>query len=313
LILLEISQILEEEINERGFDDVHVDTESLTKGFNITPIPESGPFQIGRSDITLYQERDWSPPELDMENIARWFPDKTLDIPLVEIEIEKNADLFLSPLSTDRDLFSPPDHVMGGVIHFGALGYERLQTQISSSQFVFAANEVDDILDSDFINYVMDHVDALRVQELYSEDELRDKLSEFKPDVFHFNEVLTAYQEDRTKILIILLSVFFEGYTEDILDKAVEGMRENENAGTFYSDWSFKKSLDACRYFGIVTENEYRIIDQIRDERNDYAHNPEKYHPDITSGVFESGTLNEAIELYEEIIGVKDSMLTDSS
>jgi hypothetical protein len=96
-----------------------------------------------------------------MKNIARWFPDKTLDIPLVEIEIEKNADLFLSPLSTDRDLFSPPDHVMGGVIHFGALGYERLQTQISSSQFVFAANEVDDILDSDFINYVTDHVDAL--------------------------------------------------------------------------------------------------------------------------------------------------------
>jgi len=39
-LLLEISQILEEEINERGFDDVHVDTESLTKGFNITPIPE---------------------------------------------------------------------------------------------------------------------------------------------------------------------------------------------------------------------------------------------------------------------------------
>ena len=73
---------------------------------------------------------------------------------------------------------------MGGVIHFRALGYEGLQTQILSFQFVFATNEVDGILDLDFINYVMDHVDALRVQELYSKDELRDKLSEFKPDVF---------------------------------------------------------------------------------------------------------------------------------
>lgn len=105
--------------------------------------------------------------------------------------------------------------------------------------------------------------------------------------------------------------MFFEGYVEDLISDALEEARENEDAGKIYDSWNFKDCLNACRFFGLISDDDYRIIDNIRDERNDYAHEHEKYHPDIQSSASESGTLDEAIELYEEIIGVEDSMLDD--
>lgn len=307
---IETAQLIEEKIDEEGWDDIHVEPESALKGFKITQIGESGTSPFNRSDITVYQRRDWNPPELDrIENIARWFPNKTLEIPLVEIEIRRSPELS-DPLKDE--IFVSANHVLQGIVHVGSLQQEGLVVSESESEFVFRVNDRSTLSHEEFLEFLVDHVRFYKDREVYSEDELREKISQFKPEVFHFDEVLNAYQEDKAKILIILLSVFFEGYIEELVSEAMEEARDNPEAGQFYKSWDFKEGLDACRFFGLIEENEYRVIDQIRDERNDYAHEHEKYHPDIESSVSESGTLEEAIELYEEIIGVEDSMLTDS-
>lgn len=306
---VEVTNAVEEVIEEQGWDDVHVEREMANKGFRITEINGTELSPFSRSDITIFQKRDWSPPELDqIENISRWFPDKRLDIPLVELEIKNKPQLS----DSFRNLnFSTDGHVLQGVIHAGSLREAGMEVLDDGSSFIFRVNDIDDLYDSNFANLIRSHIEAQEVGDIYSDAELREKISNFKPEVFHFNEVINAYKNNRTKVLIILLAVFFQGYIEDLISDAMEEARENDKAGDIYDSWGFKESLNACRYFGLISENEYRVIDQIRIERNVYAHEHEKYHPDIESEVSESGTLREAIELYEEIIGVEDSMLND--
>ena len=84
-------------------------------------------------------------------------------------------------------------------------------------------------------------------------------------------------------------------------------LKQNEHAGDFYNNSDFNESLRACRYFGILAESDYGIINKIRDARNDYAHNFENYR-EKSIDIEREGKIDDAVKLYEELIGVKNSM-----
>lgn len=90
----DVARAIEEIIQEQDWDDVYVDYEMDNKGFSLTKIGKTGLSPYQRSDITIYQKKEWNPPELDqIENISRWFPEKKLDVPLVELDIKNKPDI----------------------------------------------------------------------------------------------------------------------------------------------------------------------------------------------------------------------------
>lgn len=311
---------LTKEIEQRGYDDIYTKAEDTLINSDIwasgggtfldSNVWTSGRGTVTRrADIVVYKRRESDIPELDsMEAVSRWFPEKAIDIPILEIHVKREP--VMNWIVRDMSTLSPGDGVLRGVVAVQSDWMDvDVEIEASENHFLAMFPEDETIAGSKLIDYVLKRIEEKRDAQILSQEELRERISDFDPSVFHFEEVLHAYREDRQKILIVLLSVFFEGYIETLAEDTLESLRQRDFAGAFYSDLTFEENLEACRFFGTLSEDEFRIIDKIRAERNDFAHDSDKYHADYKSQVVEDGTLEDAIELYEDIIGVRKSML----
>ncbi|KAB1194532.1 hypothetical protein GJR96_14215 [Haloferax sp. MBLA0076] len=137
-------------------------------------------------------------------------------------------------------------------------------------------------------------------------------LESIESRVFHREEVARAYKNGQTGLLIILLSVFFESHYYNKLLSKVESFRENDLPSPIIDkDTPFERILHQCWYFGIIDDSEFRIVNSIRDSRNDYAHDIELYHQIQKTPAERDGTVDQAIKLYEDILGAKRSVIED--
>lgn len=308
-VKLAIKESIEDRIDKMDIDNIKVKIESSISGIGLTASNYGSISTLRRPDIVVYKHRDYDLPELDsIETISRWFPEKGIDIPIVEIELKENV----STISTGKQLpsYSPESDLLVCDIKIQTL-LDEPQMKKTENHLEAKITDIEDIDKIELVKSIIKYINKKRASKVVSEERLQQQISDFDPNVFHFNQVLSSYKNGDHKLLVILLSVFFEKYIDDLVEKTMEERRGNNHSGSFYKKWGFKEGLDACRFFGVLSENEYRIIDEIRDERNNYAHDIEKFHADINSQVVEDGTLEEAIYLYEEIIGVKDSIINN--
>lgn len=133
----------------------------------------------------------------------------------------------------------------------------------------------------------------------------------FNPILFHHSKVLEAYQNEQTDIMLFLLYVFFESYFESTLIDHFEEEKQNEHSGTgFIRDLSFDKKVNLARLEGLITENEYRIVKEVKESRDSYAHELDVHHLAEKTSIEDNWQhIEEAIEIYEEKINVAESML----
>lgn len=302
-----ILDVLEERTNRlvQRFD--------ISRGFESTLIRFSRRTDVrtadfSTADLVVSGYFSWNPDGLDqIDNISRWFPEEQIKIPLIGIRIQNTISVETEFLG---DSASPRVEIMATTITDDEGGQGNL---VSSSPRELGKYRINGsrqkVKDSTLIEDIEVYLKNLNRDTVVDRFQLAEKVNQFDPSIFHFEEVLHAYNQDRDKILVILLSVFFEDYINNEVEEELENLRMNDHAGRFYSDWKFKESLDAARFFGVITDKEYGTIDQIRDERNDYAHNFDDFHAKVESQVVQSGILEKGIELYERIIGVEKSML----
>jgi hypothetical protein len=52
----------------------------------------------------------------------------------------------------------------------------------------------------------------------------------------------------------------------------------NKHAKDIHKDLNFYSTLTACRFFNIIDDTEYDLINQVRRARNTYSHELENYH-----------------------------------
>lgn len=106
----------------------------------------------------------------------------------------------------------------------------------------------------------------------------------------------------------MLLSAFFESYCYSRLSEYVEKHKPNDNVGMFLEkDDRMEILFKVCRFFQIIDEDEYRSINQIKNARNTYAHDVTGY--DAGNHSITTEEIEEAIQVYEDMIGVQKSMI----
>jgi len=138
------------------------------------------------------------------------------------------------------------------------------------------------------------------------------RLKNADPKNFHYFEVKNAYKNGNSKIVIILLSVFFETVVKEKLKGYFIEKRQNENVGIeFIEDirLNYELILKISRLFEIIKENEFDVLNKLRISRNEYVHNLYSFSMDRKTPIEEKGELEIAIKLYEGWIGIENSML----
>lgn len=281
-----------------------------------------GYFEAGtNSDIRVWRRITEFPEELSsIDNIERWFPEKTLRAPVLGINISSNQfrrsnmasltqEIINEIIERDRDwpreitLFTNPfseDQPMGKVEPDGYYMGLDLENQDEINEYLLPE-----------VGKILDEAESSSAEEL---TDIGDFVSDFKPTVFHFNEIKHAYENGRTGPLILLLSVFFESHCFQKLESFFLEIRKNPEAGMIIDKESdnFEKILNMCRYFDLIEENEYRVIKKTKKSRNKYAHKLESYHFDEATPLEEDEDIDLAIEIYENLIGIENSIVSSS-
>ncbi|WP_226005972.1 hypothetical protein [Natrinema salinisoli] len=321
-VVKKVAEELERIFEDAGLDEVVVEANKrpLSSSIESMIIKGSKP-ESGTSDILIAFSPQHPIPELDhIENLDRWFPDTQIQLPIASIDVRVSRTVLgvrqdymntLVKIGRDQNITEAGMPFKAGRVLLLEDSDESIEEVDTSDEDVAVIQHVDELVDAPLVTEIVRLAEDYAEQSRQGEISYTDVVESFDPEVFHFNEVLSAYRNDRVQMLVILLSVFFEGYVKDLRTKTMTELQQNEAAGAFYSDWRFKPSLDASRFFGTLEDRDYQVIDQIRDERNSYAHNVEGYHENHSSSIVEDGVLEQGIQLYEELIGVKKSMLDE--
>lgn len=307
-----------EEIEFRVYDELLDQIERLPdfEDVNIYSNREASVFSTRRFDIVITKNADRFPDELDqIENIEDWYPNKEFEVPVIEIEIKFRKEGSIDPsilndlqLGTPSDGSSLPERYL--VVHtestdtgFSA-GFQEHEYVINANLYDKSSirkNVCHHILTEELAGFrptPENHVEAKQI------------ISSLESKIFHYNEVKALYQQDRIGPLIVLLSVYFESYCYEQLRDYLENNKPNPAAGVFFDeDDRFEQILDACRFYNIIEEDEFTVVNLIRDARNDYAHQLNRYHSTEETEIEEQDRLDDAIETYEKFVGVKHTML----
>lgn len=311
-LVSDVIPILHSLIEQHEPDNINIVPQVRLSRYPILAITTNEPTLGGyHADIVIEFEISWSPDLENVHELNRWFPNNQMLVPLGIIEI-KTHDFKKGSTSSDHlSYIRKPalDDLLKIVI------YPKDVTDISNSigsdnYFEVSWNiSGDNDEKKDVFQRLLPGILHRRKKDIFQESMIEYYISEFNPEVFHFSEVLSSYQENSTKIVILLLAVFFEGYLKELVNEKIEELSANPHAARINKNWNFKQNLDSARFFGLITDNEYRIIDSIRNARNTYAHELDAFHQTYTTDAEETGTVEEAIQLYEDLIGVRESMI----
>ena len=100
---------------------------------------------------------------------------------------------------------------------------ENVELSTTSRRGDFILSVISDLEDEGFgedvINCIIKHSKYISDKKLIEVFSLNEVAANFNPEVFHFNEVLHAYQHSRDKLLILLLSIFFESHVRELIDE----------------------------------------------------------------------------------------------
>lgn len=315
----QVLSTLKKELTDINGITLQIEPELRLSYFNPFLFDSGEKFTKYSFDAIIFREVSWTPTGLDqIGDPERWFLEGTdsVEIPIGVIEFTKEQPLSSKAAVNQVALedISKFDGLLPIRIRYAPLGsssptFEEKGGVVYAQVHTPKEREVQ----RSVVKPLQTHVAKYSDRELLKAFELEDKVQRSDSEIFyHFNDVLWAYRHDRTNILVILLSVYFENHVEETLEAYFERANENDHASSFYDDdWGFNRCLEGCRSFGLIKDSTYHTIDKIRDARNDYAHNIESFDDSYTSDAEDEGIIEDGIQLYEDLIGVKKSILDE--
>lgn len=272
-------------------------------------------------EITIFWVINTVPGAVEeIQDLSQWFSNVSPRLPFVHISLSTGT--FKNPgYNEQAGVEMPPP----GVIHDDnpfPLEYhiieshqgEGLRDELTIPNGLdvrIVENLTKEWLQETFFESIVDDLTRPSTEELVDLYAINTYVDAWEDAVFHFNEVLRAYRQDQIGLLIVLLSVYFESYIENTLREFFEQYRQNEHAGDFISDMTFHDQLAACRYFSLIGETEYDIVNKVKNSRNNYAHEISTFRNTEETQIEEEDLVEDAVEIYEEYIGLERSMLDE--
>lgn len=132
-----------------------------------------------------------------------------------------------------------------------------------------------------------------------------------KYEMLHWEDVKTAYKNEQERVVVLLLSAFFESaitsYLKESYDKKIEEHGESsEHLGSGFiedNNFSFAHKLQIARVNRDISEEEYGVINKIRDARNDLAHTHKSWSPGELG--IQANEIDKAIKIYEKWLDIQ--------
>lgn len=280
---------------------------------------ENGHRKIVRNripEISIVKEVSQIPEVVqEIDDLSNWFPELVPEVPIAQISI--SSSVHSNPgYIRQRGVEIPPD----GVIHQDTPfpmeyhiieGSSQLRDKLDlpeGLQVFFTDDFSVGWFQTEFLTDIYGEVSSVGEQDVIEFYSLEPFVETWEDRVFHFDQVLQAYRQNQIGLLIVLLSVFFESYVESQLVDYLGGLTENNDISMMAQDMRFDSMLNSCRKFDLVQDSDYNIIDKVKTSRNNYAHDMNAFRVSETTQIEEEGLVEDAIELYEETIGVQNSM-----
>jgi len=312
-------RILEDELTDIGGTKLQVSPELRLSYFNPFLFDSGEKFTKHPFDAIVYREVSWEPTGLDqIDDLERWFLEGTdsVEIPIAVVEFTEEQPLTSSAAVNQIALesLSKFDALLPIRVRYARFGSSSPTFEKDNNIVYSKLNSANySTIQHSIVEPIKAHIARYSDQELLETFNLEEKVRRSDPEIFyHFNDVLWAYNHDRNNILVILLSVYFENYAKDSLEDYFEEAQDNPAASNFYDDdWGFDRCLNGCRSFGLIEDEDYNTINKIRDARNDYAHDIESFDSTYSTDAEDEGLIEDGIQLYEELIGVKKSIIDE--
>ncbi|MDT3436765.1 hypothetical protein [Haloarcula sp. 1CSR25-25] len=312
-------RILEDELTDIGGTKLQVSPELRLSYFNPFLFDSGEKFTKHPFDAIVYREVSWEPTGLDqIDDLERWFLEGTdsVEIPIAVVEFTEEQPLTSSAAVNQIALesLSKFDALLPIRVRYARFGSSSPTFEKDNNIVYSKLNSANySTIQHSIVEPIKAHIARYSDQELLETFNLEEKVRRSDPEIFyHFNDVLWAYNHDRNNILVILLSVYFENYVKDSLEDYFEEAQDNPAASNFYDDdWGFDRCLNGCRSFGLIEDEDYNTINKIRDARNDYAHDIESFDSTYSTDAEDEGLIQDGIQLYEELIGVKKSIIDE--
>lgn len=129
-------------------------------------------------------------------------------------------------------------------------------------------------------------------------------------ELYHFEEVYSAYEEGRVGVLVVMLSVFFESYLLDLILQTYPNTGIGEKIQRD-GEAHLGNMIEFCYSRGELTDEEREMMNEIRRERNEYAHDYSAYDFEryMNTRAESNDLIEKAIRFYEDEIGVEQSMV----
>lgn len=115
-------------------------------------------------------------------------------------------------------------------------------------------------------------------------------------------EVWEARKRGHRTTVIILLNIFFEAYITDLLKKYYREKGLEEDELFFIQDMTYHSTLNKCREFDLINENNYRILKELNKARNTYAHDLENWAPGNSTEIEEQKEVEKAFQLHLKVL-----------
>ncbi|WP_164471889.1 hypothetical protein [Halosimplex salinum] len=311
--------ILEDELMDIDGSKLQVSPELRLSYFNPFLFDSGEKFTKYPFDAIVYREVSWEPTGLDqIDDIERWFLEETdsVEIPIAVVEFTEEQPLTSNAAVNQIALesLSKFDAILPMRVRYARFGSSSSSFEKDNNIVYSKLNSANySTIQHSIVEPIQAHIAKYSDRELLEAFNLDEKVRRSDPEIFyHFNDVLWAYNHDRNNILVILLSVYFENYVKDLLEDYFEEAQDNPAASNFYDDdWGFDRCLNGCRSFGLLEDEDYNTINKIRDARNDYAHDIESFDSTYSTDAEDEGLIEDGIQLYEELIGVKKSIIDE--
>lgn len=120
------------------------------------------------------------------------------------------------------------------------------------------------------------------------------------PRMWLITSIEEAKDKENTHELVILLNIFFESMISTWLSERWEE-KELTDKEEKWLDQNYYRKLRLARDLEFISDNEFNLLDLLRESRNHYAHNVNALHPDNKSKIEKEDKLDKVYEYFSEI------------
>lgn len=254
-------------------------------------------------DVVIFRDvADFPSFFTELEDDEDWLPAWAISVPIVNIYIvdTTDSDELETHMVEESMIREPPEGLLPCfvLVDDDKAFWSKDSDYFNGNVVVQEKNDAIEIIER-LVPQIDSHLRNHQINDPEDSELLHDIAHFLGSELFHFDEVFSAYKNKRYGILVVLLNVYFESHLREVIARKypTAGIGKKVKNGGHVN---FGNMVDFCRARNEITDDEQDLLHSIRTERNTYAHEIESYHFHDYSNTRRTGILSSAIKLYDD-------------